>query len=105
LRLDDGEIIIEAGEKTNHMEESMIGACGTHSFTRAPCATSASRDRQVELKFFPKELESGVKFSNRSRFLLESINFLLQLGDSNKITLRKPFLKIIPHINSVFHEN
>jgi hypothetical protein len=37
--------------------------------------------------------------------LLQSIDLGLQFGDTNQITLREPFTKLVPNVNSIFEEH
>jgi hypothetical protein len=63
--------------------------------------TVTYRYREIRIKLLPKNFKCSEKLRNRSRALLESIDLDLQLGDSNKITMREPFLKLVPHIQRI----
>jgi hypothetical protein len=83
----------------------MIETRSAHSFTNTTIPASASRNQKVQLQFLPKNLEIGVKLSNRTGILLHSIDHLLQFRDTNQISLRKAFAKFIPNVDRILEEN
>jgi len=69
------------------------------------CRTGARIKGPIVIKLFPNGFQGSIIVGDALGSLFETIDLFLELCYAEKVTLRKPILQIVPHIDSMIKIN